>query len=163
MGQTRGAIPQQGKWANNAHEPIVKMGTHRVGGHQTHCTAIATVAASRRLTFIVRFNCSEQPKGTSTPNAISERCKRSEKERDKRSLHRVLGPCSQARPFLLAEPTRDTPKLRHGTSSPRGPKKQISFFNINFLAPTQNTPFWGPQNKVDVPHFLGEETKKGPT
>ena len=29
-----GAILQGGKWANNAHEPIVKGGTHRVGGHQ---------------------------------------------------------------------------------------------------------------------------------
>ena len=28
------AILQGGKWANNAHEPIVKGGTHRVGGHQ---------------------------------------------------------------------------------------------------------------------------------
>ena len=34
MGQTTGAILQGGKWVNNAHEPIVKGGTHRVGGHQ---------------------------------------------------------------------------------------------------------------------------------
>ena len=37
-------------------------------------------------------------------NAFSERCKRSDKERDERSLHRVTGPCSQSRPFLLPEP-----------------------------------------------------------
>ena len=36
-------------------------------------------------------------------NAFSERSKRSEKERDERSLHRVPAPCSQVRPFLLAE------------------------------------------------------------
>ena len=29
----------------------------------------------------------------------------------------------------------------------RGPKKHINFFNINFLAPTQNTPFWAPRKK----------------
>ena len=39
-----GAILQGGKWANNAHEPIVKGGTHQVGGHQNplhsdvHCS-----------------------------------------------------------------------------------------------------------------------------
>ena len=43
-------------------------------------------------------------------NAFSERSKRSEKERDKRSLHGVPGPCSQVRPFLLAELKRDTPR-----------------------------------------------------
>ena len=34
----------------------------------------------------------------------------SEKERDERSLLGVPGPCSQARPFLLAELKRDTPR-----------------------------------------------------
>ena len=29
----------------------------------------------------------------------------------------------------------------------RGPKKHIDFFNINFLAPTQNTPFWAPPKR----------------
>ena len=43
-------------------------------------------------------------------NAFSERSKRSEKERDERSLHGVPGPCSQVRPFLLAELKRDTPR-----------------------------------------------------
>ena len=43
-------------------------------------------------------------------NDFSEHSKRSEKERDKRSLHGVPGPCSQIRPFLLAELKRDTPK-----------------------------------------------------
>ena len=44
----------------------------------------------------------------------------------------------------------------------KGPKKHINFFNINFLAPTQNTHF-GPQKKAYVPHFLGKDAKKGPT
>ena len=43
-------------------------------------------------------------------NACSERSKRSEKERDKRSLHGAPGPCSQVRPFLLAELQRDAPR-----------------------------------------------------
>ena len=43
-------------------------------------------------------------------NAFSERSKRSEKECDKRSLHGVPGPCSQVRPFLLAELKKDTPR-----------------------------------------------------
>ena len=43
-------------------------------------------------------------------NAFSELSKRSEKEHDERSLHGVPGPCSQARPFLLAELKRDTPR-----------------------------------------------------
>ena len=34
-------------------------------------------------------------------NAFSERSKRSEKERDERSLHGVPAPCSQVRPFYL--------------------------------------------------------------
>ena len=29
----------------------------------------------------------------------------------------------------------------------RGPRKHINFLNINFLAPTQNTPFWAPRRK----------------
>ena len=49
------------------------------------------------------------PQGTSRKNAFSERSKRSEKERDERSLDGVPGPCSQVRPFLLAELKRDTP------------------------------------------------------
>ena len=43
-------------------------------------------------------------------NTFSEHSKRSEKERDERSLHAVPGPCSQVRPFLLAELKRDTPR-----------------------------------------------------
>ena len=43
----------------------------------------------------------------------------------------------------------------------RGPKKHINFFNINFLAPTQNTPFGVPRKKkVYVPHFLGKDAKQ---
>ena len=30
----------------------------------------------------------------------------------------------------------------------RGPKKHINFFNINFLPPAQNTPFWTPRKKL---------------
>ena len=30
----------------------------------------------------------------------------------------------------------------------RGPKKHKNFFNINFVAPTQNTPFWAPRKKL---------------
>ena len=47
-----------------------------------------------------------------------------------------------------------------------GLKKHINFFNINFLAPTPNTPFLAPpppQKKVYVRHFLGKDAKKGPT
>ena len=36
--------------------------------------------------------------------------------------------------------------LKHGTS--RGPKKHINFLNINFLAPTQNTPFRAPEKNL---------------
>ena len=36
-------------------------------------------------------------------NAFSEHSKRSEKECDERSLHRVPGPCSQVQIFLFAE------------------------------------------------------------
>ena len=41
--------------------------------------------------------------------------------------------------------------------------QKINFFNINFLAPTQNPPCWAPRKKVYVPHFVGKNTKKGPT
>ena len=41
------------------------------------------------------------------------------------------------------------------------PKKHINFFNINFLAPTLNTLVWAARKKVDVPHFLGKDAKKG--
>ena len=30
----------------------------------------------------------------------------------------------------------------------RGPKQHKNFFNINFWAPTQNTPFWAPRKKL---------------
>ena len=43
-------------------------------------------------------------------NAFSQRSKRSEKEREERSLHRVPGPCSQVHPFSLAQLKRDTPR-----------------------------------------------------
>ena len=42
----------------------------------------------------------------------------------------------------------------------RGPKKHINSFNINFLAPTQNTQFFGAQKRVYVPRFW-ERTQKG--
>ena len=44
----------------------------------------------------------------------------------------------------------------------KGQKMHISFFNINFLAPTQNPPCWAPRKNY-VPHFLGKNAKKGPT
>ena len=47
--------------------------------------------------------------GASRKTTVSERSKRSGKERDGRSLHRVHGPFSQARPFLLAELKRYIP------------------------------------------------------
>ena len=37
----------------------------------------------------------------------------------------------------------------------------MHFFNINFLAPTQPPPF-GPPEKHDVPHFLGNNAKRDP-
>ena len=43
-------------------------------------------------------------------NAFSERSKRLEKEHAERSLRGAPGPCSQVRPFLLAELTRDAPR-----------------------------------------------------
>ena len=43
----------------------------------------------------------------------------------------------------------------------RGPKKHINFFNINFSAPTQNTPFWAPRKKFKCASFPGKGRKKG--
>ena len=37
--------------------------------------------------------------------------------------------------------------MRHSIEQPRGRNKHISFFNINILAPTPNTPFWAPRKK----------------
>ena len=45
-------------------------------------------------------------------------------------------------------------------SANKGQKKHINFFNINFLSPTQNAPFWAPRKKVYVPLFLGKNAKK---
>ena len=45
----------------------------------------------------------------------------------------------------------------------RDGKKHINFFNISFLAPTQNPPNFGPPERVHVPHFLGKDAKKEPT
>ena len=41
----------------------------------------------------------------------------------------------------------------------RGRKKHINFFNINFMAPTQNPPFWAPRKKF-MSHFLGKNAKE---
>ena len=49
-----------------------------------------------------------------------------------------------------------------GAEKTKGRKKHINFSNINFLSPTQNPPFWAPQKKVYVPHFLGKKATKGP-
>ena len=43
---------------------------------------------------------------------------------------------------------------------PKGPKKHINFFNINFLAPTQNAPFWVPRKSLCA-SFPGKGRKKG--
>ena len=43
----------------------------------------------------------------------------------------------------------------------RGPKKHINFFNINFLAPDQSTPFLDPRKKFMCLSFPGKERKKG--
>ena len=40
-----------------------------------------------------------------------------------------------------------SPDLERKTPQAKGPKKNINFFNINFLAPTRNTPFWVPRKK----------------
>ena len=42
----------------------------------------------------------------------------------------------------------------------RGPKNHINFFNINFWAPTQNTPFWAPRKKF-MCLISWERTQKG--
>ena len=42
----------------------------------------------------------------------------------------------------------------------RGPKKHINFFNINFLAPTQNTLVWPPEKSLCA-SFPGKGRKKG--
>ena len=44
--------------------------------------------------------------------------------------------------------------------SDTGPKKHINFFNINFLAPTQNTRFWPPRKKL-MCLISWERTQKG--
>ena len=46
------------------------------------------------------------------------------------------------------------------TACHRGPKRHINFFNINFLAPTQNTPFWTPR-KMFMCLISRERTQKG--
>ena len=51
-------------------------------------------------------------------NAFSQHSKRSEKECEERSSHRVPGPCSQAHPFLLAEVKGYPQELRHETPYP---------------------------------------------
>ena len=48
--------------------------------------------------------------------------------------------------------SRDSPGIIPGQSRDdfvyvKGRKKHINFFNINFLAPTQNLPFWAPRKK----------------
>ena len=45
----------------------------------------------------------------------------------------------------------------------RGQKKHINFFNINFLAPTQNTRFWAPRKKLMCLISWERKQKKGPT
>ena len=46
----------------------------------------------------------------------------------------------------------------------RGPKKHINFCNINFLAPTQKHPHFGPPAKKSLcASFLGKNAKMGPT
>ena len=68
-------------------------------------------------------------------NAFSELSKRSEKECDERSLHRVPGPCSQARSFLLAELTNATPSnldMKRLTLKTVTPLNKESRF-LNFL------------------------------
>ena len=42
----------------------------------------------------------------------------------------------------------------------RGRKKHINFFNINFLAPTQNPPFWAPRKKKFMCLISWERTQK---
>ena len=44
----------------------------------------------------------------------------------------------------------------------RGPTKHINFFNINFLAPTQNTPFWAPRKKFMCLISLERTQKRDP-
>ena len=44
----------------------------------------------------------------------------------------------------------------------KGQKKHINFFNVNFLHPPQNTPFWAPRKKkLYVHHFQEKTSKKG--
>ena len=45
----------------------------------------------------------------------------------------------------------------------RGPKKAHKLFQHNFFGPHPKHPCWAPRKKVYVPHFLGKDTKKGPT
>ena len=63
--------------------------------------------------------------------------------------------------------TWPAPPLKNSTNSGQisrpefsGPKKHIDFFNINFLAPTQNTPFWAPEKSLCA-SFLGKGHKQG--
>ena len=44
----------------------------------------------------------------------------------------------------------------------QGTEKHKNFFNLNFLPPIPTLPSWPPEEKVDLPHFLGKKAKKGP-
>ena len=47
-----------------------------------------------------------------------------------------------------------------GSWKTRRPKKHINFFNISFLAPAQNTPFWAPRKSLCA-SFPGKGRKRG--
>ena len=91
-------------------------------------------------------------------NAFSERSKRSEKERDERSLHGVPGPCSQVRPCLLAELKRDTPRnfdmkrlIRNAFSERPKFRPDWSLFLCRFFF------FFYAQNPGNVHNALGSQ------
>ena len=46
---------------------------------------------------------------------------------------------------------------------PKGLKKHVNFFNISFLAPTQNPPPRKKKIMCLISYFLGKNAKKGPT
>ena len=68
----------------------------------------------------------------------------------------------QERMAFLVIPLRNIIYIETFSRYFRGPKKHISFFNINSLDPHAKHLILGPQKKVYVPHFLGKGAKRDP-
>ena len=56
-----------------------------------------------------------------------------------------------------------TAKTVNGLEGCKGQKKHIHFFQHKLFVPHPKCSILCPQRRVDVPHFLGKNAKKGPT